>query len=652
MAGVVLSCQGCGALIELERPDQPKPAACPVCNGKLASFEDLRDGPESSSDFVENPGVGSWFRQSKLLFVAIALLVAPGVAAFLVHRSADMRSRTSSASLTGSGSSIDLVERGSLSTKTASLDREVVPASGSTEPPPPPPAPVAASLDAVLDRSVDNSTRRLGAGAAPPAPAPVEPEAGESSAKIPDPPEEVKPETNDKTSKVPPKPEQVKSPKTGTSKPTHVPKPSDPIKLPPPPTAPRILVHDATGKVFVTKVHAQLGNRTAVFLPDGQIGWPDRHSFTESPFVPATADEIAKELSYGEFKGFHVLKTQHYVLVYDCSKNFAVASSKLLESLYNGLAKALVKSGIEVHEAEFPLVAVIYAQEKEFRARSKIAPQVQAYYDVLSNRIYFHEKSDHDQNNPEVAAMRKPQTVAHEGTHQVLHNLGVQPRLAPWPLWIVEGLAEYCAPMQIKKGATWAGVGKVNPLHMATIKDLEDQMTLQFVAKGENTNRIGRDPRISLCEYLATRKELTPTDYALSWALTHYLINRKQPEFIAYLKSLSKLSPLATRTPKENLDSFREAFGLDLAKLDRAVAKHLNQLPHEELPYFAVLFRQPINNRGLVRKSVLVSQSPLMIRQWVESMIQPTGGQPEWVPIPHPTRTRAQLTAREWMQEQ
>src|SRR5262249_50386195 len=163
------------------------------------------------------------------------------------------------------------------------------------------------------------------------------------------------------------------------------------------------------------------------------------------------------------------------------------------------------------------LVAVIFRTERDFRAHKKVDRDVQAYYEIFTNRIYFYQDSERDQQAPEVAALRKPQTVAHEGTHQILQNIGVQPRLGAWPLWLVEGLAEYCAaPTTTKRGVGWRGLGIVNPLHMATIRDLEDPLSLQV--NGPNRPRIGRDPGMPLVEYLVTRTQLTPTDYALAWA--------------------------------------------------------------------------------------------------------------------------------------
>ena len=101
---------------------------------------------------------------------------------------------------------------------------------------------------------------------------------------------------------------------------------------------------------------------------------------------------------------------------------------------------------------------------------------VQAFYEIHTNRISSTRPPTRTRA-PEISALRKPQTVAHEGTHQILQNIGVHPRLSAWPIWLVEGLAEYCAtPATARKGGkpTWDGLGMINGLHMATIRELDD----------------------------------------------------------------------------------------------------------------------------------------------------------------------------------
>jgi hypothetical protein len=426
--------------------------------------------------------------------------------------------------------------------------------------------------------------------------------------------------------------------------------PAPEVPVPPSAGSRRVWVQTESGRVVVARVHGQANDHLSVILPDGQLGlgFTKGTAFTDEPFRPATADEMLGKLSLGPFAGFKVRQSFHYLIFYQSTNEFAKASGDLLEKLYKNLAESLRKRGFPVHDAEFPLVAVIFRTESDFRAHKKVDPDIQAYYEICSNRIYFYQSSARDQQSPEVAALRKPQTVAHEGTHQILQNIGIQPRLSAWPLWLVEGLAEYCSPPTMtRNGAAWGGLGLVNPIHMATIRDLQDPLSLQV--QGTKRPRIGLDPKVPLVEYLVTRTELTPTDYALSWALTHYLAQKRVNEFLAYLKTMSQMLPLEKRTPENHLAAFRAAFGPDLAKMDKAVGTYLAKLKgYDRLPYYAVMFQQAIDG-GLVKRAAIVSQSPSMIRQWLETVSSPDGGPPNWKILPHPTRARALLTAEQWL---
>jgi hypothetical protein len=421
-----------------------------------------------------------------------------------------------------------------------------------------------------------------------------------------------------------------------------------PILAPTTVEAKRVLVRDGDGQPMVARIHGQDGDRVAVILPDGRIGWPDGLVYTERPFVPLKIDEMKSQLQ-DEFKEFKPIETKHYLLLYRGTEKFAHTSSALLEDLYAKLSGALNKRGVPVHEAEFPLVAVIFETEDEFRRHKKVAPDVQAYYDIISNRIFLYEKSTRDQSAPEVSALRKPQTVAHEGTHQILQNIGVQPRLSSWPLWLVEGLAEYCASPRLGKNGVpqWSGLGQVNLPHIATIRDLDDPLSTKVA--GANVPAIVRDPGTPLVEYLVTRAELNPSDYALSWALTYYLAIKRSDDFLDFVREMSQIPPLERRSPDDHLKSFKAAFGDNLTRLDAAVLGHLRKLKQiDVLPYYAVMFEQPVQG-GRVHRAAMVSQSPLIIRQWLENTTSPRGAEPRWEILPHPSRARAMITAEQWI---
>jgi hypothetical protein len=394
-----------------------------------------------------------------------------------------------------------------------------------------------------------------------------------------------------------------------------------------------------------------------VMLPDGRIVAIDgERVYTDDPFVPLTTDELADRLASGKLTGFRQERTPHYLIFSRASDGFTKASAALLESVYTGLLQQFRKKGLPVHEAEFPLVAVIFGTEAEFRSHEPVPDDVQAYYNVATNQIVLFETAAPGREAPDVAARRQPQTVAHEGTHQVLQNTGLQPRLANWPLWIVEGLAEYFAPTTIGRDGRWDGANRVNPFHMATLRDLQDPQTFEArVAAGARQDRQkigGPAPGGSTVEYLVTRKSLTPTDYALSWALTYYLANKRFPAFLEYLEELSRRPPLDGVTPEQHLADFRRHFGDDPRKLDLQINKYLASLSgYDALPYFAVTFEQPLN-AGIVRRAVIVSQSPATIRQWVDEMTRPEGGAISWHATPFLHQKQAVRMAEQWLGSQ
>jgi hypothetical protein len=417
--------------------------------------------------------------------------------------------------------------------------------------------------------------------------------------------------------------------------------------------ASRFKVRDDAGRHVVARLHGRWEDKTVLILPDGQLGIPNILLPTDEPFRPLSADELLPRLQQGKLGDFQVYRTGHYLIFYKSSQRFAQDSGQLLEELYRRLLDAFRKNNVPVREAEFPLVAVIYQTEREFRANHPVESVVQAFYEIYSNRITFFEKSDQDNTAPEISALRRPQTVAHEGTHQILQNIGVHPRLSSWPIWLVEGLAEYCAtPSAARKGGkpVWDGLGMINGLHMATIRELNDPLSLKIAGDDSPVKSLIREPGKPLVECLVRKTRLTPTEYSLAWAMTHYLAFKRQDDFVAFLKRMSELPLLVPRTPDEHLAEFENAFGHDLMKLDKAIDLYLRRLDtrrFDRMPFYAVMYEQVIPN-GLVRRG-RVSQSPQVIWQWVQEVTVPQGARPTWQAFPHDTPGRAKQAVEEWM---
>jgi len=422
-----------------------------------------------------------------------------------------------------------------------------------------------------------------------------------------------------------------------------------------PPEPPRFKVKDEQGQPVVARLHGQNEGTTALILPDGQLGFPNMLVPTNEPFQPFTAEELLERLQKGPLGDFQVHQTPHYLIFYQSSHAFAEATGRWLEDLYRRLLDAFRKHEMAAHDTEFPLVAVIYRTERDFRASKRVDPEVQAVYEIGTNRIYFYETSEQDKNAPEVSALRKPQTVVHEGTHQVLQNIGVHPRLSAWPIWLVEGLAEYCStPASSRKGGkpTWDGLGMINGLHMATIRELEDPLSVAIRGDDAQSEALVREPGKPLVECLVRKTHLTPTEYALAWAMTHYLAFKRQDDFVEYLKAMSQIPPLEPRTPEDHLAEFRKVFGSDLVKIDKTIDRYLKNLAkqkgYDPMPFYAATYEQSLP-AGLLKRAAMVSQSPQMIQQWVEEISNPLGALPTWQALPFGTRQQALLAVEQWM---
>jgi hypothetical protein len=416
----------------------------------------------------------------------------------------------------------------------------------------------------------------------------------------------------------------------------------------------RFRIRDEWGDCVVARLHGQHDGQTVLLQPDGQLGFPTKLVPTDKPFAPMTAEALKERLERGPYSGFQVLTTPHYLIFYQSKQAFARDSARLLEDLYRGLIEFGQRHDLPVHESEFPLVAVIFATERDFRAHKQVDPEVQAYYEVYTNRIFFYEESERDQFEPRLVALRKPQTVAHEGAHQVLANIGVQPRRSAWPLWLIEGFAEYCAtPTRTRKGQlTWDSLGMINALHIATLRELDDPLSQARRDDEAGAKAHPRPSRLLDTESLVTKTALTPTDYARAWALTYYLTHsNRTPEFVRYLKTMSRMPPLEPRSPEQHLAEFIRFFG-DPAKLGKKAEDYIRRRSQKgdfpALPYYAVIFEQPLGG-GMVRRRAFVSQSPQVIQRWVEQNASPQGGLYNWQMVPFPTHTRAEMAVEDWI---
>ena len=226
-----------------------------------------------------------------------------------------------------------------------------------------------------------------------------------------------------------------------------------PQALPQPGGDRRVVVPVDGGEPTVGTVYLEVGNHFVVLLPSGQlIALPAAAATaTDRPFEPLDQRQLARQLTTERFLNFETDTTKHYLFVYNCSEGFRKATSTILETMYPALVSYCRRLKLPHDDPPFPLVVVIFRTQKEFENYRKMPPGLLAYYNVLSNQIVMFEQSELAEVLPELAFKQSISTIAHEGVHQILHNLGVQQRLSRWPAWFSEGLAEYFAPTKLAR---------------------------------------------------------------------------------------------------------------------------------------------------------------------------------------------------------
>lgn len=411
-----------------------------------------------------------------------------------------------------------------------------------------------------------------------------------------------------------------------------------------------VTTHDQTSQPVIGQLYANVGSHALVLLPDGQIAARKKGEFTltERKFEPADKKLLGERLLREEFSGFKMKHTNHYLYLYNTSEEFALATSRILETMLPGVILHGRAMQIDVRDPQLPLVVVMFKSEAEFQQYQRMPAGVVAYYQTLSNRVFMYEQSRLADVRPDLAVQQALATIAHEGAHQILHNIGVQQRLSLWPMWLSEGMAEYFAPTTAGERLKWKGSGQVNDLRMFELE--------QYVK-----SRAAEKPDGQLIQHTTQAARLTSTGYATAWALTHYLAKNKRVEFNDYVKKMSQLGPLEATGPivqpgvvRENLATFEIQFGGNLPEMENRLVLHLKKQnyndPFAAFPHFVATLQAADGRRPI--RMVNTFHSTALAEKWLRDTTQqlPEGARPraETGIRPFPNRPAAEAWARQW----
>ena len=382
----------------------------------------------------------------------------------------------------------------------------------------------------------------------------------------------------------------------------------------------RVTALDDQGRSVIAKVYVTVGEYQVLLLPDGQLTARPAQGTrsTERPFVATSQDELAQRLtSQGPLKGFRTKATDAYLYVYNTSDEFETVTRRILERMLPALRGYARNRDIPTVSPEVPLVVIMFRDAEQFQAYRRMPSGVVAYYNTLTNQVVMYEESGIRKTNPEIAQQQSLSTIAHEGVHQILHNIGIQQRLSRWPMWISEGLAEYFAPTSVGRGARWKGAGQVNDLRMFEME--------QFL-KGQDKREFDGQ----WIQQTVTAQRLTSTGYASAWALTHYLAKSRQEQFTAYWKEIIQLGPFQGSYPvlqrgmvPKHLVLFRKHFGGEFPGLEERLFRYLSKLPYDDpfkdYPHYVALVLLPAGRQQ--KREANVFHGTKLAEKWVSVIL-------------------------------
>jgi len=308
---------------------------------------------------------------------------------------------------------------------------------------------------------------------------------------------------------------------------------------------------------------------------------------TDEAFEPLEVDEFSAKLLDELPAGFDVHKTTHYLICHDTTKTYAHWCGSLFERLHMAFTNYWSRRGFDLHEPQFPLVAIVFADVNSYRefARVELGDSVKnviGYYSLRTNRMTMYDLSGKpgarrtgDRRNTQKqinAILSRPgaawtvATIIHEATHQIAFNTGLHARYADIPLWVSEGIAVYFETPDLSGSRGWRSVDAVNPVRLRDFRKYLANRPPQSLRSLIQDDKRFRNPR--------TASEA----YAEAWALNYYLLRHHRDEYLAYLQRLAEKEPLEPSNPQQRLSEFREFLGDDLESLDAKFIRYIRRL--------------------------------------------------------------------------
>lgn len=248
------------------------------------------------------------------------------------------------------------------------------------------------------------------------------------------------------------------------------------------------------------------------------------------------------------------LETEHFVFVGDASDGQIRSVAQRIEQFREVVARLFPGSTVTTR----PVVVLVFANDRSLRP---YAPHYQGRPIELAGYYISGEDGGTIAVNADSqeAALS---VVFHEYTHSIVANTG-----AELPVWANEGIAEVYETFQTRDGGRSAVIGAPPSHHLELLRRSTPIPLAQLLAITRDSPMYNEGSRRGVL-------------YAQSWALMHYLMlgnPARATQLRGYLAAL--------RTGVAPAQAFRDAFGADLAVLERELFDYVRNFAFPVMRY-------------------------------------------------------------------
>ena len=315
-------------------------------------------------------------------------------------------------------------------------------------------------------------------------------------------------------------------------------------------------VAEADGRIAIQSTDGRIR-----VIPSGTLR--DRTPGENSPALSAAefAEKLTGEFDHGRFDAY---VDENYVIGVALMaplprrkkgqlRKFQKRIAKLMKNLDRSFTQYAESVGWEIGAAEFPLCVVIFEGDDEFdnyalATTGNVLPPsgaITGYYSPLTNIVTLR-----------MTECELSETPARTFLQQQLFNRGLLKRLAPIPVWFVEGFASGFA---VEKERVLVTPLKVHPRHAQ-----------QGIAS----------PSVDWSQFVASdtplyRERLSGPIHSHAWGLHWLLANHYRDAYAELVESAAQLEPFADDSAEGRTAEFERVVGTPAASLQQEFPQHL-----------------------------------------------------------------------------